>query len=133
MFTLAIDFDGTLVEKGEPLRWRAGARDGLISLASAGHHLILHSCRCNPIDPTFDPALEVAAFYRSGITPESARARWEAFGEMRDFLKGEGAWPLFAEVWQQPGKPLCEMFIDDRSEPPNWVALSREFGVRLKA
>lgn len=138
MLTISVDFDGTLIQPGGgtvlyggrvPLSWRPGAKEGLVAMAAAGHRLVLHSCRCNPIDPVLDPSAEAAAFYRWGTPPESAAQRWAAFGEMKAFLMMEGVWGLFAEVWQAPGKPIAEVYIDDRAESPDWRSLAAEFGI----
>lgn len=128
MISIAVDFDLTLAE-GDPLRWRANARDGLQALYRAGHRLILHSRRCTPLEESEDPDKEAMEFYRWGTTPPSALQQWAYFDEMRSFLKREGAWGLFHEVWQRPGKPGADLFIDDRLESPDWARLARELGV----
>lgn len=127
--TLAIDYDGTIVEKTSPPRLRMGAARALAALAIAGHRLILHSCRCNPVDPTPAEAEEVSDFYRTGVVPPSAAGQWARFDEMRTFLKTQGMWALFHEVWQGPGKPICDMYVDDRTEVPNWPRIAAELGV----
>lgn len=112
MLVAAIDFDGTLVRRGgPPLRWRRGAKEALRRMVAAGHRLILHSCRCNPPQD------------------EEDAKRYE---EMIAFLQAEGALVLFAEVWQSPGKPIADVYIDDRAEPPEWFALAGEFGLPLE-
>ncbi len=129
--TLAVDFDRTLVEPGRPLRWRPHAREVLLALKErAGHTLVLHSCRCNPA-PAGNPSAaraEADEFWRTGET--SAARHWEAFEEMRAFLKAEGCWDLFDAVWQGAGKPDADAYLDDRAEVPiSWLDVWRERGV----
>lgn len=121
---LACDFDGSLAV--EPLAWRPGALEALIALKNAGYHLILHSCRCNPVDPAPVIEDEVERFYRLGETPQRVLDQWARFLEMRTFLMAAGAWRLFDEIWTAPGKPPVDLFIDDKMEPPNWRALVEE-------
>jgi hypothetical protein len=124
---LAIDFDGTLA-RGKPLSLRLGADRGLAALKKAGHHLILHSCRCNPVDPTPQLEEEAARWYQAGEVPLRVVDQWQRFAEMRDFLRAAGLWELFDEVWQYPGKPEADAYIDDKNEEPNWPKLAAEFG-----
>lgn len=123
----ALDLDGTLVE-GTPMRLRAGAADCLRALKSAGHHLVLHSCRCTP-DGT-GPMLEDEAtrYWQDGEVPARTRYQWELFEEMRMFLKAAELWEIWDEVWTAPGKPLCDVFFDDRVEEPNFGLIRRQFG-----
>jgi len=122
---LAIDFDRTLVS-GEPLAWRPGARAALDRLRLAGHHLILHSSRCNPADPA--PAVddEIDRYYRLGEVPLRVLEQWARFAEMRRFLQADGAWIAFDEVWQAPGKPPADLFLDDKAELPAWARIVAE-------
>lgn len=128
--SLAIDFDSTLVDPGPPIRLRPGAAQGLTAFKRAGHRLILHSCRCNPMDPSPSPAAEISHFYETGEVSLRISEQWARFEEMKAFLLAEGLWDLFDEVWQAPGKPLCDRFIDDKLEPPEWAQLAMEYGVR---
>lgn len=124
---LAIDFDGTLVEKDEPLRWRPGAKEALIRFSAAGHQLILHSCRCNTMPLTPNTAVERERFYATGESHPDVLEHFERFEAMQAFLKREGVWEIL-RPWQEPGKPLADRYIDDRAEPPNWRMLLGEFG-----
>jgi hypothetical protein len=130
---LGVDFDGTLVEEGvRPLRWRAGAREALLSLKAAGHQLVLHTGRATPrheLGPGPAAQLEAEEFWRVGLVPRDVEDHWARFGEMQAFLVAEGCWDLFDAVWQSAGKPPCDTFIDDRLEPPDWVTVRRQFGV----
>ena len=127
MVRLALDFDGTLTEPGTPLRLRPGAREAVLAFKAAGHHLILHSARCTlECGPALDD--EATRYWETGEVPERVRIQWTLFAEMRAFLKTQGLWSAFDEVWQSPGKPHADVFIDDLSEQPDWKALSSEFG-----
>lgn len=128
---LALDFDNSLVQPVAPLRWKAGAKEAIGAFKTAGQRLILFSCRNNPMDESPDEDLEAAEFYRTGAVPGHLGAQWRRFAEMRAFLKAEGVWDFFDEVWQSPGKPTADVFVDDKMEAPNWMALMREFGIPL--
>ena len=123
--TIAIDLDGTVAD-GHPLQFRPGAREALMALATAGHRLILHSCRCNPMDPGPSLEDEAARYWRTGEPPPRVVEQWWRFYEMRAFLQETRLWSLFADVWQAPGKPLADVFVDDKLEPPNWARLAAE-------
>lgn len=127
MIRIAVDFDGTVAE-GRPLRLRHGAREALQAIRRAGNRLILYSARSTPPSEIADPA-EVERFYLRGEVPVRATDQWALFEEMRTFLTAEGLWSAFDEVWQAPGKPHAELFIDDLAEQPDWPALTRELGV----
>lgn len=131
-FALAVDFDGTIVEARDPLQLRPGAADGLKVLKAAGNTLILWSARCTPVPAGSHDPNEEAEFYKSGHVPERQIAQWARFVEMRDFLKGTGLWDLFDEVWQSPGKPHADFFLEDRvfgGAPVDWVAVTAMLGI----
>lgn len=127
--TLSIDFDGTLVEGDEPLRWRRGAREFVVAASEAGIELILHSCRCQIVWYTEMPG-DAAEFYRSGRVPEQVTYSWDLRAKMLAFLEAEGVRELF-QIWDRPGKPGADMYVDDKAELPDWLALADELGVRL--
>ena len=127
---LALDFDGSLVEEHvRPLRWRRGAREFVVAAREAGIHLLVHSCRCILVGYEEMPG-DAEEFYRSGRAPEPVLFSWGLHEEMRSFLEAEGVWPL-VELWTSPGKPICDVYADDRSEQPDWLVLAAELGVRL--
>jgi hypothetical protein len=131
---LALDFDGSLVlsQPAPPgFGWRPGAREFLAAAHAAGAHLILHSSRCTPMDPAPGIEEEIALWYETGAVNARITEQWRRFDEMRAFLQAEGAWQVFAEVWQSPGKPHVDRFIDDSAETPDWRALAAELGVSL--
>lgn len=118
-----------MVEATTPLKWRPWAKEAIKALFASGHSLILYSTRCTPSIPTLDSQKEAANFYRWGLPPISASGPWDSFAEMRSFLKTEGVWELFGEVWTHPGKPMADLFIDDKAEKPNWANLINELGI----
>jgi hypothetical protein len=126
-----VDFDGTIVRVGgPPFAYVPGAREALARLKAAGHQIILHSARCTTMDPGPVVDEEVATFYRTGEVNPRISDQWRRFVEMRGFLQSEGLWRLFDEVWQAPGKPPADVYIDDRAEPANWARLVAELGAR---
>lgn len=132
MLRMAIDFDGTLVEPDPPLRYRPGAVEALRSLKSAGHSLTLYSARATPLDKQPSDVDDIALFYGTGVLPASVLDQWERFDEMRTFLQRTGMWAAFDVVWQSPGKPHVDVFIDDRFEEPDWLAVRRDYGGDLQ-
>lgn len=124
---VAIDFDGTIFPKGAT-ELNPDAVKVIKILKNKGYHLILHSCRCNPVDFAPSQPDEIEQVYRSGFVPERVETQWERFNEMREMLKAAKIWDLFNEVWQSPGKPVADLYIDDRSTGPNWASIYREFG-----
>ncbi len=127
---VAVDFDGSLVETVAPLRWRPGALEAIVRLHQEGHLLVLHSCRCNPVDISPLADIDAVEFYRTGAVSPGVMAQWERFDEMRRFLQEQRAWYLFAEIWQSPGKPIADLYLDDRSEFPDWSSVAGSFGLR---
>lgn len=130
--SLAIDFDGTLVEKDvQPLRWRPKAKEFVIGAAAAGFRQWLWSCRCasaaNLVDST---PWDAEDFWRSGRVSADVAEGWRLYAEMRDFLEAEGVWALL-QPWTLPGKPQCDAYIDDKGEAPDMYRLARELGVPL--
>lgn len=128
--TIAVDFDSSIVELSTSgaLQFRKGAREALVAFKAQGHRLVLHSCRCNPLDD--GPALEneTVEFYASGKPSPRCIEQWTRFSEMCAFLQAAEVWDLFDDVWQAPGKPLADVFIDDKAERPEWARLIQEFG-----
>jgi hypothetical protein len=124
---LALDFDNTIVEADEPLRFKLGALAAIAAFKRAGHKLILFSARCTPPSgPLIDD--EVSLFYESGVVQPHVLDQWARFEEMRAFLQARGVWGVFDDVWQEPGKPHVDRFIDDLFEAPNWGSLALELG-----
>lgn len=116
---ICVDFDGTLVERtsGE-LQLRPGADRALKQLAGK-NELILHSCRLTrPNESSFGRPID--------------DTDWELyFGgylEMRRFLEQHGLWKLFDRVWEQPGKPVADLYVDDLASKPDWDTIGLTFG-----
>lgn len=130
LLVLALDFDGALVEGGSPIAWRRGAREFVIAAAASGVGIWVHSCRATPPGRDLLPGDE-EELARSGRVPAAIEAAWALREEMIAFLEGEGVLGL-VEVWDRPGKPLADAYVDDRGEAPDWVVLAGELGVRLE-
>jgi hypothetical protein len=130
--SLAVDFDGTIVENDLPFRIRFGADSALHSLKQAGCRLVLFSSRCNTFDdgPLLDE--EIGRFYVDGRISQRVLDQWERFLEMRVFLKEKCLWGLFDEIWQAPGKPRVDVYIDDKAEIPNWLQIAEGLGAHGK-
>jgi hypothetical protein len=120
IMTVAVDFDGTLSKGGQLLQ---EALTGVRELHASGVRLILWSCRCNPCDDAPTLPDEEQRFYSYGEVPDRVRAQWDWFNEMRTALKAAGVWDLFSIVWQAPGKPVADIYVDDLAEAPRWPAL----------
>ena len=131
--TFGIDWDGTIVQDSYPPMFRPGALQALRALKAAGHHLVLHSSRCNQMDPGPTVDEEIANFYRTGQVSDRVEEQWARFIEMRSFAQGAGIWELFDEVHQAPGKPICDIYLDDKAETPDWAIIIRQFGQRSMA
>lgn len=125
---IAVDFDGTVVEDARPLRWKAGAREFLVAAKSMGHTLILHSCRATPPRDDSNADTEASEFYSTGKAPDRVLATWRLFDEMRTFLRSQGMMDKFAFIWQMPGKPNADLFIDDKAEEPDFRSLIQQVG-----
>lgn len=130
--SLALDFDGSLVEKDvSPLRWRPRAREFVIGAAAAGYKLWILSCRCTPAGSLVDAnPWDADDFWRTGRAPADIERSWELLEEMRRFLEAEGVWDL-VQLWTLPGKPFADVYADDKAEPPDWYRLGGELGVNF--
>lgn len=131
LITIALDFDGSLVEDHvRPPVWRRGAKEFILGGARAGLKMYIHSCRCTLVGYDEAPG-DVPEYWRSGRLPEPVEYSWGLLEELRGFLEMEGVWPL-VELWTGPGKPICDVYADDRSERPDWLVLAGELGVVLE-
>ena len=126
-FRIAVDYDNSMVDAhtGRPFE---GVRECLEDMRRAGVHLTLHSARATmdgngPVLPD-----EAARFWQFGEVPVRAKVQWDLFDQMRANLRALGMWNLFDDVWQSPGKPLCDRFIEDRAELPDWTRLRLQYG-----
>ena len=124
---IAVDFDGTVVEQDgrpytdvtTPLRFRPGAKEGLLALKRAGHVLLLWSARSSRAlldDPTLDPLV------RAGVR-KLDRQRWEdqlplheaRLRQMLVFIQRELEGVFDAVDDGHQGKPQVDLFLDDRA------------------
>jgi hypothetical protein len=124
---IAVDFDGTVVHAGPPLRLMPGAREALSALRRAGHVLLLHSARANRagrFNAQLDPLV------RAGVRSEvedpvdrmrAHRAHDELFHEMCRFVAVQLPGLFHAIDDGQQGKPWVDLFIDDKSVNPESV------------
>lgn len=138
LWTVALDFDGTIAEfvfvnvselqaPVAVLAFRPGAEAFIRAALAHGIRLVLHSCRCSW--QAREPGVfDAEDFQRTGRAPAGVEESWRLFEEMRSFLQLAGVWDLFT-VWQQPGKPLADIYVDDRGAPPDFVALAAQLGV----
>jgi hypothetical protein len=107
--TIAVDFDGVLVQETTPLVWQRGAKEGLLSLIRAGHNIIIHTARTR-----------------------NAKLLQEA----KDFLESEGFQDV--KFWEGKGKPHADIYLDDRAVPVHgpmgvsWEEVARQYGVPVK-
>ena len=143
----AIDFDGVVVDETTrtfadvttPLRFQAGAREGLRRLKAARHTLVIYSARTNRAllySPDWDPLV------RAGVRLVDRR-RWEAerplhwarYFQMRRFVEVElpGVIDVIDDGLQ--GKPLADAYIDNRAvgfgpapEGVDWRELAARYG-----
>lgn len=127
-FTFAVDFDGTLAEgyPDDKLTLNMEAIRVLRDLRVEGHRLVLWSCRATPYYDTPILVDEVQRFYAFGEVPERVTDTWRMFGAMRSLLLQHGVWDLFDDVWQAPGKPFADIYIDDKAELPEWRRIYQE-------
>lgn len=130
---ISIDYDGTIVEQGSydlrPSVFRPGAVEGLWRLRAAGHKLLLFSARANRVlrfGDQWDPLLRGQGGGWLDQT-DLHRARYQ---QMVDFVGRElpGVFDAVDEGLQ--GKPVCDLFIDDRAwgASVDWLAIASELG-----
>jgi hypothetical protein len=119
---VVVDFDGTIVQRqkvGRPLELMPGVEHGLASLKAAGHVLLLCSARANRarrFDPSLDPLVcaGVRKVDLKNLERDQARAQ-ERYQEMLDFVAAE--LPDFFDAIDDgsQGKPVADLYIDDRA------------------
>jgi hypothetical protein len=143
---IAVDFDGTVVNADRPyadvttpLVFMPGAKEALLALKRAGHTLLLWSARSNRAllyTPEWDPLVRKGV--RKPHLPKWAGTRelnWARYFQMLRFL--DTALPgVFAAVDDGlQGKPLADLFIDDRAlrygfgaDAVGWQSISLLYG-----
>ena len=134
---IAVDFDGTIVsELKGPLTFMPGAAEGLAALKAAGHKLLLYSARANRSlrqDPSLDPMVRAGALDSDALTWFDAMEDYEkSYQEMVDFVTERLPGVFDAIDDGQQGKPLADLFIDDRAATKHarvdWAWLAARFG-----
>lgn len=130
-YTLAIDFDGTLVDgsRDEPT-WRPLARAFVVAAVASGVRVIVHSCRATCPGALMEAPGDAEEFYRSGQVPPQVLESWAWGDGLRAFLDREGLAEM-VEIWDQPGKPMATRYIDDRADRPDFASLASELGLSL--
>lgn len=119
---IAIDFDGTLVERGPydattPLVLKRGAKMALVSLKRAGHILVLWSARTNRAllyNSEFDPLVRAGVV---GDAQDDATRELHAdrLRQMYHFVETQLDGLFDAIDDGRQGKIEADVYIDDRS------------------
>lgn len=139
---IAVDFDGVVVsDKGRafsdttsPLVLMPGAKDGLRALKKAGHTLLLYSARSNRsllFTPEWDPLVRAGVKRPNEYAWNHGRkVHWERYHQMLHFCATELAGVFDAVDDGMQGKPLADLFIDDRalSMEEGWQHISMLYG-----
>lgn len=124
---IAIDFDNVIVvSKGRaysdvetPLEFMPEAKEGLIALKRAGHTLLVYSARSNRallFTPAWDPLVRAGIKRPHEATwAQSKELHWARYHQMRNFCDTELAGVIDAVDDGLQGKPLADLFIDDRA------------------
>ncbi len=123
---IALDFDGTLVEEDHafddlqtPLRLKRGALKALRELKEAGHVLILHSGRSNRAlreDWRLNPLWASGAVrFDAAQWLQNAPLHQARYEQMVRFAHTELAGLIDAVDDGRQGKPMVDLFIDDRA------------------
>lgn len=124
---IAVDFDGVVVESAgrsyadttTPLRFMPKAKEGLLALKKAGHTLLLYSARSNRallFTPEWDPLVRAGVKRPNQLVwSESRKVHWDRYKQMLAFCEQELAGVFDAIDDGMQGKPLADLFIDDRA------------------
>lgn len=123
---VALDFDGVIVRKDRPfadvttpLQFMPYAREGITSLKNAGHTLLLYSARANRallFSPEWDPLVRAGVKRPNEMTWAHSRSLyWARYHQMIKFVETELAGLIDAVDDGLQGKPLADLFVDDRA------------------
>ena len=124
---MAIDFDNVIVNSKKrayadtttPLEFMPGAKEGLRSLKAAGHKLLLYSARSNRAllySAEWDPLVRAGVKRPHEATwAQSRELHWARYQQMLAFVRTELAGIFDAVDDGLQGKPLADVFIDDRA------------------
>lgn len=123
---IAVDFDGVVVRTDRPfadtttpLQFLDGAKEGLLALKQAGHTLLLYSARANRAllyTPEWDPLVRAGVRRPHEVAWTAGKElHWARYQQMLAFCKAEldGVFDAIDDGLQ--GKPLADLFIDDRA------------------
>lgn len=100
--TIAVDFDGVIVDYDFPRigKLKKNAKKALIFLKKMGATIIIHSARTDmtfPLNASGKPLREMISFLQQNKIP-------------------------YDIIWQLPGKPVADIYIDDRGiRFTNWI------------
>ena len=143
---IAVDFDGVIVRKDRPfadvttpLQFMPMAKEGMLALKAAGHTILLYSARANRAllyTSEWDPLV------RAGVKrpQESAwnagrEVYWARYRQMLSFCKQHLDGVIDAIDDGLQGKPLADLFIDDRalSMDEGWSHIALLYGANPQA
>lgn len=144
---ICIDFDGVVVrsegrafsDTTTPLEFMPGAKEGLRSLKAAGHTLLLYSARSNRAllyTPEWDPLVRAGVKRPHEVAWTQSKAlHWARYRQMLDFVAAELPGVFAAVDDGLQGKPLADVFIDDRamSMDAGWPHISLLYGAPDRA
>lgn len=141
---IAVDFDGVVVRRTHrfsdteaPLEMMPYAREGLESLKRAGHTLLLYSARANRAllyTPEWDPLVRAGKRRPNEVAWTQGReVHWARYRQMLDFCATELAGVFDAVDDGLQGKPLADLFVDDRAaefgaDHKGWLELAHLYG-----
>lgn len=143
---ICIDFDGVVVRTDRPfadtttpLQFMPGAKEGLIALKQAGHTLVLFSARTNRsllYTPEWDPLVRAGVRRpHAAAWSEGKAVHWARYHQMRNFCATHLADVFDAIDDGLQGKPLADLFIDDRalSMESGWPNIAMLYGATPQA
>lgn len=144
---IAVDFDGVIVRKGRPfadvmtpLQFMPYAKEGLQSLKAAGHTLLLYSARSNRAllyTPEWDPLVRAGVKRPHEATwMQSSSLHWARYQQMLKFVAEQLPGLIDAIDDGLQGKPLADLFIDDRAAEfglgaRGWQELAHLYGAAM--
>lgn len=139
---IAVDFDGVIVRKDRPFadvtspfQLMPYALEGLKRLKAAGHTMLLYSARSNRAllyTPEWDPLVRAGVKRPHEVTWAQSRSlHWARYQQMLEFVEAHLVGLLDAVDDGLQGKPLADLFIDDRAfgfQSNGWLELAHLYG-----
>lgn len=141
---VAVDFDGVIVRKDRPFadvttpfQLMPYAKEGLQSLKAAGHTVLLYSARSNRAllyTPEWDPLVRAGVKRPHEMAWGQSRSlHWARYEQMRKFVAEQLPGLVDAIDDGLQGKPLADLFIDDRAfgfgtDSGGWLELAHLYG-----